>query len=88
MHDPPALAPGRGEPAGIAVARRAVMVAARDRWSGDGLCVFCLQAYVVHLEVYCAECDRPVCPLCATRRAGLAARLCPECAGGAEPGEE
>jgi len=56
------------------------MPSALDRWSGDGQCVFCLQLYVVQLEAYCADCDRPVCPLCTTHRGGAAGRVCPECA--------
>jgi len=54
---------------------------ALDRWSGDGLCGFCLQSYIVQLEVYCAECDRPVCPFCATHRSQTGG-LCPDCTGG------
>jgi hypothetical protein len=63
------------------------MPAAPDRWSGDGMCEFCLQLYVVHLEVYCAECDRPVCPLCTTH-GGAAGRACPECAAGTRSEED
>ena len=61
---------------------------APDRWSGDGQCGFCLQFYLLQLEVHCADCDRPLCPLCARHDAGDAGGgLCPECASGA-PGEE
>lgn len=56
------------------------MPAALDRWSGDGHCCFCLQTYVLQLEVYCSECDRPVCPLCTRHRPGGAGGVCPECA--------
>jgi hypothetical protein len=58
-----------------------------DRWGGDGQCGFCLQSYLVQLELHCAECDRPVCPLCATH-GGDAGGLCPDCAGSAGGEEE
>jgi len=64
------------------------MRALSDRWSGDGQCGFCLQAYVVELEAWCPACDRPVCPLCATRSREGAAILCPDCASGALTGED
>jgi hypothetical protein len=51
-----------------------------DRWTGDGRCGFCLQFYLLQLELHCAECDRPVCPLCAKHGAGDAGGLCPDCA--------
>lgn len=52
----------------------------RDRWSGPERCGFCLQGYLLELEVFCAACDRPVCPLCVARGRVRAERLCPECA--------
>ncbi len=58
-----------------------------DRWGGDGPCSFCLQPYLLQLELFCAECDRPVCPLCATHGAPGAGGLCPDCAASAA-GEE
>jgi hypothetical protein len=58
-----------------------------DRWSGDGQCGFCLQTYLLQLEVYCVECDRPLCPLCAMHRSP-GGGLCPECANGAWAAED
>lgn len=59
-----------------------------DRWSGAELCRHCLQAYAFELEVACAACDGPVCPLCVVQIGFEAVRLCPECPPGASSVEE
>jgi hypothetical protein len=40
-------------------------------------CEFCQGDYSVYLEVDCDECERPLCPLCATRSGST--YHCPEC---------
>jgi hypothetical protein len=40
-------------------------------------CEFCKGDYSVQLEVVCGECERPLCPLCATRSRRI--YRCPEC---------
>jgi len=56
-----------------------MMRQAKVRWTGHEHCGFCLQSYVYQLEVFCARCDRVVCPLCVVRRGFAAERVCPEC---------
>ncbi|MFO7563165.1 MAG: hypothetical protein R6X02_11020 [Enhygromyxa sp.] len=41
------------------------------------LCEFCQGTYSVQLEVVCDECERALCPLCATR--SRRTYRCPEC---------
>ena len=53
---------------------------AADRWAGDEHCGFCLQRYAYELEVFCALCDRPMCPLCVVHEHVEAQRFCPDCA--------
>ncbi len=63
------------------------MIVREGRGWVDGerdLCGFCLQVYVVELEVRCVGCDRAVCPMCVVRLEVSAEMLCPEC--GAERG--
>lgn len=43
----------------------------------QALCEFCQGTYSVPLEVVCGECERPLCPLCATRSGRI--YHCPEC---------
>jgi hypothetical protein len=50
-----------------------------DRWSGDEQCEFCLQRYMVELEVRCVSCDRAICPFCVVRRQILTEHVCPHC---------
>lgn len=40
-------------------------------------CEFCQGNYSVQLEVVCGDCERPLCPLCATR--SRRSYRCPEC---------
>lgn len=44
---------------------------------GQARCEFCEGEYSVQLEVRCAVCERPLCPLCATR--ARSSFHCPEC---------
>jgi hypothetical protein len=53
-------------------------------WAAGGLecCDFCFQGYVYEVQCRCAECDRPLCPLCAAPRERTDELLCPECGCG------
>lgn len=44
---------------------------------GQARCEFCLGDYSVLLEVVCDDCERVLCPLCATRSGRI--YRCPEC---------
>ena len=44
---------------------------------GQVRCGFCQGNYSVHLEVVCGDCERQLCPLCATRSRRI--YRCPEC---------
>lgn len=52
-------------------------------WIGEGSepCTFCLQGYVLELEMRCVACDRPGCLHCMVRvrRAEAVEVFCPEC---------
>ncbi|MDX1622861.1 MAG: hypothetical protein R3199_02650 [Gemmatimonadota bacterium] len=60
-----------------------------DRWveRADEPCPFCLQRYVLELEVRCVACDQPVCPVCVVRIRENRELLCPECPPDARGGE-
>ena len=51
---------------------------------GSERCPVCLQLYAYEVEVRCADCDGPLCPLCAVEvTVELVARRCPDCCTGA-----
>ena len=47
---------------------------------GGERCPVCLTAYAYEVEVRCAACDRPSCPLCAVRVHTHAETVCFDCA--------
>jgi hypothetical protein len=51
--------------------------APRQLGEGQALCQFCQGHYGVLLEVVCADCERRLCPLCATWSRKI--YRCPEC---------
>lgn len=50
--------------------------------AGPDECSFCLRAYYVEVGYYCADCDRPVCPVCVVTRFEWQTVSCPECSTG------
>jgi hypothetical protein len=54
-----------------------VIDVAQQLGEGQARCEFCQGDYSVQLEVVCADCERPLCPLCATRSRRI--YRCPEC---------
>lgn len=43
-------------------------------------CLFCVSDYAMLAEIYCADCDRPLCPMCVIVIHESAPRFfCPEC---------
>ena len=50
--------------------------------AGPDVCEFCQHAFHVEVGFYCADCDRPVCPVCVITLSSRAA--CPECDCGSE----
>lgn len=52
----------------------------RPWWLGGGAtCGFCLQSYVLELEIRCVDCDRPMCPWCAATITERIELVCDEC---------
>ena len=43
-------------------------------------CDFCAHRFAIEVAYFCADCDRPVCPLCVMRVVSRGELLCPECA--------
>jgi hypothetical protein len=55
-------------------------VVPRTAWweeAGPDYCEFCQHAFRVEVGFHCADCDRPICPVCVIRVREWAA--CPEC---------
>jgi hypothetical protein len=59
----------------------------RGWWQATGgeTCSVCAARFDLAVEVRCAECDAPLCPVCAVVVTGSAERVC---AGCTETGEE
>ena len=47
-------------------------------------CVHCFGTYAVEVEVRCADCDGPMCPLCAVTVRETATFRCVDCAAASE----
>lgn len=45
-------------------------------------CSFCLGLYAYELQVRCADCDRPMCPVCAVSVRRREVRICFDCEEG------
>jgi len=58
-------------------------------WSepGPSLCDFCLGTFHVEVGYHCADCDRPICPICIATARERSAVICPECGVEGKPGE-
>jgi DNA-directed RNA polymerase subunit RPC12/RpoP len=50
-------------------------------WSetGPSTCDYCLATFHLEMGYYCADCDRPVCPVCVLAARDRRAVVCPEC---------
>lgn len=50
-------------------------------WSAAGpeQCEFCLQSFYQESGYYCADCDRPVCPVCVIALREHKVTRCPQC---------
>lgn len=71
--------------------RRAAGTAEERGWwnvTGTEECVVCAARFDYEVEVRCADCDEPVCPLCAVEVRAREARVCVPCSGGPASGEE
>jgi DNA-directed RNA polymerase subunit RPC12/RpoP len=55
--------------------------AADPWWSKPGpeLCEFCLHTFQVEAGYYCADCDRPICPVCVLQIRERHSVSCPDC---------
>lgn len=51
-------------------------------WSlepGPETCDFCLRGFHLEIGYHCADCDRPICPVCVVTVRARGVVLCPEC---------
>lgn len=54
----------------------------QQQWwmSPEQECRFCVSDFAVLAEIFCADCDRPVCPMCIVAVPEAAVRyICPDC---------
>jgi hypothetical protein len=48
-------------------------------YGGKEICTHCGQPYVYEMEVRCVDCDRGICPTCASSDPETAECFCPDC---------
>ena len=47
--------------------------------AGPDYCEFCQHTFYVEVGFYCADCDRPICPVCVVTVHGQEGVTCSEC---------